>query len=550
MATSLSEQDRRKLDDIVSRMEANGEAESDIRFVVDDFKQKYGGRASGELSAAPFQPIPLRPELDNPAQNVMRLFKDTVEGFAPPTSLEAAKRFLHPVPGAYGPQRSAQEVQTRGREYGSNAIENFVQLPFVRDYPKTAAALGTGAEVFNRMALPTPSDIPAAVVIPKAIKGAIAGEMGLRDLMSRGAKRVMSAFSPVSYEAINERFNNPDAVKNALTREQMGQSVVSSQNKLGQLIKDGDAAARGTLSGEQTLTKEQLSDALEMLKRKFTGDALDTAVSPAARGSVGTIESAKRGLRRINPLEDLPPIEIPAPDMVRPGPAGLPVREPLIEVVSPEQTGRFADTLSERQLKDLIGQYDEGGLPWGDPRRNAMKSVRTTYDRTLKSVNPEYKAAMKPVSDDAKLQAIINKKMSLKYDPTLGTYATDATAGKWQPSLLEGKKPETSFALRKLGERTGNDLMEKARLSNYRSQFEGTKTQGSRMVQLGRHVAGTPGAIAGALIDRAGGKATAAVIDTLNLIPTINSMPSAAQTALSRILGLSISHRRSRNGSK
>ncbi len=38
----LEEQDRSKLDGIVSRMESNGESEDDIKFVVDDFKSKYG----------------------------------------------------------------------------------------------------------------------------------------------------------------------------------------------------------------------------------------------------------------------------------------------------------------------------------------------------------------------------------------------------------------------------------------------------------------------------------------------------------------------------
>ena len=41
MATNLSEEHRQKLDSIVMQMEANGESEDDIRFVVGDFKNKY-----------------------------------------------------------------------------------------------------------------------------------------------------------------------------------------------------------------------------------------------------------------------------------------------------------------------------------------------------------------------------------------------------------------------------------------------------------------------------------------------------------------------------
>ena len=37
----LSEQDRGRLDDIVSKMVANKESDANIQFVVNDFKQKY-----------------------------------------------------------------------------------------------------------------------------------------------------------------------------------------------------------------------------------------------------------------------------------------------------------------------------------------------------------------------------------------------------------------------------------------------------------------------------------------------------------------------------
>jgi hypothetical protein len=48
---SLSEQDRLRLDGIVSKMESNGERPEDIQFVVNDFKAKY------ERSAAPTNPV-------------------------------------------------------------------------------------------------------------------------------------------------------------------------------------------------------------------------------------------------------------------------------------------------------------------------------------------------------------------------------------------------------------------------------------------------------------------------------------------------------------
>jgi broad specificity phosphatase PhoE len=49
---SLSDQDRQKLDSIVSKMVANKEKDEDIQAVVNDFKQKYAGRQTSQNGAA------------------------------------------------------------------------------------------------------------------------------------------------------------------------------------------------------------------------------------------------------------------------------------------------------------------------------------------------------------------------------------------------------------------------------------------------------------------------------------------------------------------
>src|SRR4051812_13386439 len=43
----LNDADRKKLDGIIQKMETNGEPEESIRFVVDDFKSKYGVKKNG-----------------------------------------------------------------------------------------------------------------------------------------------------------------------------------------------------------------------------------------------------------------------------------------------------------------------------------------------------------------------------------------------------------------------------------------------------------------------------------------------------------------------
>ena len=46
----LNEQQKAKLDNIVAKMVENKESDSDIQFVVDDFKSKYGSPKSNALS--------------------------------------------------------------------------------------------------------------------------------------------------------------------------------------------------------------------------------------------------------------------------------------------------------------------------------------------------------------------------------------------------------------------------------------------------------------------------------------------------------------------
>lgn len=54
-APQLLESDRKRLDDIVGKMVANGESDENIQFVVNDFKQKYAPQSSGKYDAAFFK---------------------------------------------------------------------------------------------------------------------------------------------------------------------------------------------------------------------------------------------------------------------------------------------------------------------------------------------------------------------------------------------------------------------------------------------------------------------------------------------------------------
>ena len=52
----LSEKDRLKLDGIVGKMVSNNEPDENIKFVVDDFKSKYGVKKKEPSEVSPSKP--------------------------------------------------------------------------------------------------------------------------------------------------------------------------------------------------------------------------------------------------------------------------------------------------------------------------------------------------------------------------------------------------------------------------------------------------------------------------------------------------------------
>lgn len=318
-------------------------------------------------------------------------------------------------------------------------------------------------------------------------------------LLPKAGRGVINALSQANIKAsdILERYKNPVGVKTALPRENLGNVLVEQHKNLGEQIKAFDEVAKGTLGTSPTIPKSKVIEMLREIKGKVVGTA-GIAASSEAKNSIGVVDDAINAVKQINPK----------------------IRE-----------------ISERQLKDLMSQYKN--IPWNDPSANAQKQVRNFLDYILKNTNPNYSEAMKPVAERAKIQHVIEKKMGLKYDPTSGTYATDATAGKWTPRLLEGGRPESSAALKKLDKLTNGNIMEKARLTNIREKFEGGKTTGSRMVQLGRHIGGPVGGIVGAIMDKAGGEITGGMVDALKFASETIGSPLNTQTASALLKALS-----------
>lgn len=364
------------------------------------------------------------------------------------------------------------------------------------------------------------NDISPREIIPETAKDIQYGSMG--EAVGLGTGTLAKQIAPLGLKAINavspssvkmpailERFINKEGVATAMDREQLSNVAVSYHKRLAEQISALDQKASETLKSEMDIPKEKIIQFLEQAKNKFVGPSRK-AVAPEAETAIRTIDNAINKIKEINPLPGQPATTqlVVGPDKI------------LKEVTSPAVQGGTTQNISQQQLKDIVRQYDN--INWADPSRDAKKSVRNVLDMILKSSNDEYAKAMKPVADNIKLEKVIERKFGLKYDPTNGTYATDATAGKWTPKLLEGQKPESAIALKKLDKAVNGDLTEKVRLSNIKDQFTGDKTTGSRMVMLGRSIGSvlgpagsTIGAMAGAMMDKAGGKVTAGMVDAL-----------------------------------
>jgi len=364
-------------------------------------------------------------------------------------------------------------------------------------------------------------------------------------LLPKIGRGAINAISPsnIKGEAILERYKNPVGVKTALSREQLGNVLVEQHKNLGQQIKVLDDAAKETLNSTPTIPKSDVIEKLKSIKSKAVGST-NKAVTSSSKSSVNAVEDAIEAIEKMNPIPDVKPGITNVPFNTQSGTGGL---GKIVggETGIPGRTGFASKYISEKQLKDLMSQYKD--LPWNDPSANAEKQVRNFLDSVLKKNNPSYAESMKPVAERAKIQNIIEKKMSLKYDPTRGTYATDATTGKWTPRLLEGGRPETSTALKRLDKFTGGNILEKAKMTNLKELFEGGKTTGSRMVQLGKHIGGPVGALAGALLDKTGGVITGGMIDALRFASETIGSPLNPLTAASLLKLIASSKADSKN---
>lgn len=108
-----------------------------------------------------------------------------------------------------------------------------------------------------------------------------------------------------------------------------------------------------------------------------------------------------------------------------------------LSVAAQEIEKTFPERLTGEMLKDTIKQLDNEWQAialgqWGEPYPNAIKSIRRSLDRKIKSTYPEYEKAMEPIAEKSEFLERLQQELSAGDDA--------ATRVKIQGRLKEGAK--------------------------------------------------------------------------------------------------------------
>jgi hypothetical protein len=214
--------------------------------------------------------------------------------------------------------------------------------------------------------------------------------------------------------------------------------------------------------------------------------------------------------------------------------AGKPVTSADIKLVKELNTIEnniidLGDNLSEVDLKDIIGKVDNS-IAWGQEDAGAMnealQSLRVKVDTQLKSRNTQYAKLMKPEAELINLNKELYKNMGLKkgvgeIEPTPGNNTINAVLRAANPKNLATRK-----TLKRIGEITGEDLLQQIDDVYVKDQFSKARPAGSKRTNIGIGVGsslgtgagyalgGYPGAVTGGIVGTLGGTIVGAGLDT------------------------------------
>jgi hypothetical protein len=302
--------------------------------------------------------------------------------------------------------------------YGTGAVAGAVAplaIPGVGEALEAApvlgnAALGAANAISNTDLTKDPSKIAKEAAIGGVVGGAVGKGAQLLGGAMEGTATKLASYA-TSPEAVAARLENPAAFQAAPDVEHLPKTLPGIADKFDHAISGLSDAAHEKLS-----TSSFLQPTANDAGGAFTKDQIIGTVDSARKSLGGAFGSDTQSAARA--LDNL--------------------GESLLAKRS---------TVSQNQVHDLIKQLDEE-IPWDKVWRtpenlsatdHSLIEVRTKLDALLKEQNPEYAAAMKPVSEEIQARTDFIKKFGLQRVKGQGYLPTDSTAGKLGNSLQDYK---------------------------------------------------------------------------------------------------------------
>lgn len=387
-------------------------------------------------------------------------------------TLEAGARgVMSGIPGATAVVSGLQALGDKTYEETRriNELESdkaWEEHPVAYGTGKTAGMVGT--------ALAVPASIPAAVgvgaaagldaatkpsdMIEDAAKGAVmggafgaAGKYVAEPLVNAAVnkvapaigKRAVAAIGEPSLETVESYLKNPERIRQALNQPQLAERVAGTSDDLMKASGHLSEIARNELRGNVAAPIDDLMQAFESAKDKYlTKGMAATSLDESALKIIDDQYS------RMLQLADANGGMVPETELRT-------LIDKLQGMAKFNEAGNVGTSLPQKIAGDL---------------QHRLKAI-------LETNNPAYKAAMAPSAEAASLSGRVGETFGIE-----GGKATDKTV-RQVGSLLKEPKIEEQDLARKLQEATGMDLIDMAKASQEKGQFE-TEGVGSAMKTL------------------------------------------------------------------
>ncbi len=302
------------------------------------------------------------------------------------------------------------------------------------------------------------------------------------------ARKLSNVFLNTPEEVTETYINNPQGVLNAPRRHELASEYEGLLDKLKGEVQGGSQASRKILEDEGL---------------RFKGNEIANLLNKRA----DEIASRSEG--------------------VWDNPEQLAAYNWLKETAKHYQPEGQALDLSANRIKDTLQgidrstQFETAPGKFSNIDDLVKKGTRSDIDTLLKSRSPAYQEQMKQVAADT---ALLNEASDVARSPqglanVFRRVETDQYGG--------GQVPKD--VLDRLGQRTGVDILEKAKLSNAREAFDKSVTNGSRNVNFFSNllkdipIAKYAAPVLGGTVDKYGRKLTMGAVDTARSLNDIYS---------------------------